>query len=130
MFKMYSGGLAALSAIILSSCTDVPQLDIEGAVTVAQIIDRIQCEAFQAAQKYPKLRHQRWVGVADPFLQVDDNAGLARTLAYIQPLAGVGTQFVFGASATRALQSQPPFQGGGDKLSSLKNLLDSYLHVI
>jgi hypothetical protein len=91
-----SGGL--LAAVVLSSCAGVPEYDIQSPVTVAHILDRIQCEAHAAAQKHKIFRDEKWVGVADLFLQVDDNAGLAPTLSYIEPLAEVGTKFTFGVS--------------------------------
>ena len=98
MFKMFSSGLLAAAAIAVSGCAGVPQLDIQSLVTVAHILDRIQCEAHRAAQKYPIFRDERWVGVADLYLQVDDSAGLSPTLAYIEPLAAAGTKFAFGIS--------------------------------
>src|SRR6267142_2890880 len=98
MFKKFSSGLLAAAAIALSGCAGIPQLDIQSPVTVANIIDRIQCEAYHAAQKHQKLRRDRWVGVADLYLQVDDSAGLSPSLTYIEPLAAAGTQWTLGVS--------------------------------
>jgi hypothetical protein len=100
MFKLFSSGLMAAAAVALSGCAGIPELDIQSPVTVANIIDRIQCEAYQAARRYPKLRSERWVGVADLYLQVDDSAGLTPALTYVQPLAAAGTQWAIGASGT------------------------------
>jgi len=98
MFKAISRGLLAVSTIILSGCANVPEYDIQSPVTVAHILDRIQCEAHAAAKDHKLFRDEKWVGVADLFLQVDDNAGLSPTLSYIEPLAATGTKFTLGVS--------------------------------
>jgi len=100
MFRFVAGGLVAASAIALSACAGVPDFDIGSPVTVANIIDRIECETYLATKSHPKLRKDRWVGVADLFLQVDDTAGLTPSLTYIQPLATAGTQWTLGVSGT------------------------------
>src|SRR5690348_10489068 len=86
-------------SVSLAGCTGIPQLDISSPVTVAQIVDRVECEAWQARRHYPRLARDKWVGEADLYLQVDDSAGLEPTLSFIQPLAAEGTKFVFGAGA-------------------------------
>jgi len=96
--RKFLGGL--LFATFLGSCAGVPQLDIPNALTVGNIVDRVECEAWLAREKYPQLADNRWVGVADLFLQVDDSAGLTPTVSFIEPLAAAGTKFAFGASAT------------------------------
>ena len=75
MFKTVTSGLAVAAAIVLSGCAGIPKLDIQSPVTVADIIDRIQCEAYKATLHNPKLRNDRWAGAADLYLTVDDNAG-------------------------------------------------------
>ncbi|WIW43923.1 hypothetical protein ML401_20645 [Bradyrhizobium sp. 62B] len=97
MSKKFADGLfAAAMAVTLSGCAVIPQLDIQSPVTVANIVDRIQCEAYRATQRYPQLKRDRWVGVADLYLQVDDSAGLSPSLAYVDP----AVQLVVGASGT------------------------------
>lgn len=98
MFKVISRGFAATVTLALSGCAGVPQLDIQSRVTVANIIDRIQCEAYNAVRKNPKLRSERWAGAADLYLTVDDSAGISPSLAYLEPLATAGTSFAFGVS--------------------------------
>jgi hypothetical protein len=100
VFKAVSGGLLAAATFILSGCAGVPELDIGSPVTVANIIDRIQCEAYTAALNNPKLRSERWVGAADLYLTVDDGAGLTPSLTFINSLAEAGTQWAIGASGT------------------------------
>ena len=92
--------LLAVIAIGLSGCTGVPELDIPSPVTVADIIDRIQCEAYQAADRNPRYRTERWAGAADLYLTVDDNAGFTPSLTYIEPLATAGTSWALGVSGT------------------------------
>lgn len=92
----YAGLLTAI--VFLGGCAGVPAYDIPSPVTVANIIDRIECEAFQATKQNPMLVTDRWVGVADLYLQVDDSAGLTPALRFIEPLARAGTTFAFGAS--------------------------------
>jgi hypothetical protein len=98
MFKFISRGLLAVSAIALSGCAGVPEFDIQSPVTVAHILDRIQCEAHAAAKDYPIFREEKWVGVADLFLQVDDNAGVTPTLSYVEPLVAAGTKWTLGVA--------------------------------
>ena len=100
MFKTFSGGLLAAAAFGLSGCTGVLALDIAGPITVADIIDRIQCEASLAVQNNPRYRKEHWGGAADLYLTVDDNAGFTPSLTYIEPLATAGTQWTLGASGT------------------------------
>lgn len=90
------GGIAA-SLLLLGGCTGVPVLDIDSPLTVSEIIDRIQCESWNASRKHKTLK--KWGGAADLYLQVDDSAGLTPTLTFIRPLAEAGTQFAFGTSA-------------------------------
>jgi starvation-inducible outer membrane lipoprotein len=42
MFKKLSGGLLAVTAIALSGCAGIPQLDIQSPVTVANPSSRIR----------------------------------------------------------------------------------------
>lgn len=100
MSKIISCGFAATMTLVLFGCAGVPQLDIPSQITVAHIVDRIQCEAYRSVLRHPKLKKEKWVGAADLFLQVDDNAGVTPTLSYIEPLATAGTQFAFGVSGT------------------------------
>jgi hypothetical protein len=93
------GVLAAFGAF-LGSCAGVPHLDIQSPVTVANIVDRIECEAWIARKNNPILATNQWTGVAELYLQVDDHAGLTPTVSFIRPLATEGTKFAFGASAT------------------------------
>lgn len=98
MFTAISRGLLAVSVTVMSGCANVPYYDIQSPVTVAHILDRIQCEAHAAALKHRIFRDEKWVGVADLFLQVDDNAGLTPTLSFIEPLVEAGTRFTFGVA--------------------------------
>ncbi|NOJ40889.1 hypothetical protein [Bradyrhizobium australiense] len=100
MSKLFPIGLLAVSAIALSACAGVPELDIRSPVTVANIIDRIQCEAYRGTLHNPRLRTGRWVGAADLYLQVDDSGGFTPSLTYVAPLAEAGTQWTIGASGT------------------------------
>jgi hypothetical protein len=100
MFKVFLSGACAAAAIVLSGCAGVPQLDIAGPVTVADIIDRIQCEAYRAVVNNPRLRTEHWAGAADLYLTVDDNAGFTPSLTFIEPLATAGTQWTIGVSGT------------------------------
>lgn len=100
MLKGISGGVLATVVILLSGCAGVPELDIQSPITVANIIDRIQCEAYRAANRNSKLRTDKWAGAADLYLQVDDSAGLTPSLTYIEPLATAGTSWAIGASGT------------------------------
>jgi len=88
------------AATILGACTSIPQLDIESPVTVANIVDRIECEAWTARERHPQLLSQKWIGQADLYLQVDDSAGLEPSLTFIKPLMEEGTKFTFGVNAT------------------------------
>lgn len=96
MLKIFAGGLCAAIGFLFSGCSNIPVLDIQSPVTVANIIDRVQCETYRAAERYPKLRRDRWVGVADLYLQVDDSAGISPSLSYVEPAA----QLVVGLSGT------------------------------
>src|SRR4051812_39917215 len=100
MFKLFMSGACAAAAIVLSGCAGVPELDIASPITVADIIDRIQCEAFTAVQRNLRYRQEHLAGAADLYLTVDDNAGLTPSLTYIEPLATAGTQWTIGASGT------------------------------
>jgi hypothetical protein len=90
--------IAMISAV--GGCGGVPPLDIPSDLTVAHIIDRIQCEVWKARHKYPRFRNRAWVAVANLTLQVDDSVGLTPKVSFIHPFATEGTNFAFGASAT------------------------------
>ena len=100
MLSRITSGLLAATVTALSGCAGVPELDIPSPVTVADIIDRIQCEAYQAADRNPRYRTERWAGAADLYLTVDDNAGFTPSLTYIEPLATAGTSWAIGVSGT------------------------------
>lgn len=100
MLRAVVSGLLAAAVIALSGCAGVPDLDIAGPITVSDIIDRIECEAYRATVHNPKFRTEHWAGAADLYLTVDDNAGFTPSLTYIEPLATAGTQWTIGASAT------------------------------
>lgn len=100
---MIRNGLRALAAALtvgVGGCAGVPAFDIAGPPTVAQIIDKIQCEVLEAAYNHPRLRTENWTAVADLFLQVDDSVGVAPTLSFINPFTTPGEKFTFGASAS------------------------------
>jgi hypothetical protein len=79
----------------LTGCVGIPQLAIPGPIAVSRIVDEVQCEVQAAADKYPRLRTERWAAAVNLTLQVDDGAGLTPTLSFIDPTAS----FTFGASA-------------------------------
>lgn len=100
-------GAGALCGLLVAGCAGVPQLDIPSRLTVAQIVDKIQCEVWQAWEKNRELAKKgrvkrpthTYLAVASLTLQVDDSAGVSPTVSFIEPLAVAGTQFTFGASA-------------------------------
>jgi hypothetical protein len=79
----------------------IPVLDTPNpGLTVANIVDRIECEIAQSVQDHPNLKRQRWAAAADLYLTVNDSAGLTPTVSFLQPLIShPGTEFSFGASA-------------------------------
>jgi hypothetical protein len=80
---------------VLTGCVGIPTLAVPGPVAVSRIVDEVQCEVQAAAEKYPRLRTERWAAAVSLTLQVDDNVGLTPTLSFIDP----STSFTFGASA-------------------------------
>jgi hypothetical protein len=98
-----------LFGAVLSGCTTTPQFDFDTknprAPTVAHIVDRVQCEILRAAKENPKLVEERYVSVANLFLQIDESAGLTPTLTWINPLAAA-TSFTLGGSANLSTTSQ------------------------
>lgn len=86
-------------AFSMSACAGPPRLDIPSPLTVAHIIDRVQCEVLEATSRFPKLRSQDWSVAVNLTLQVEDSVGVTPTVSFVQPLATAGTQFSFGASA-------------------------------
>ena len=77
------------AVLALAACAGPPDLNLPEGVTVAQIVDRVQCEVWQAAQKNPVLKRDKWVAVVDLLLQVDDSVGLTPSVAFIHPLSVV-----------------------------------------
>ena len=84
---------------VVGGCSGVPQLDVPSGLTVAHIIDKIQCEVWEARRTHKGLRDKQWTVVANLTLQVDDSVGLTPTVSFIHPFATAGTSFTFGASA-------------------------------
>ncbi|MGB9364391.1 MAG: hypothetical protein WCE79_00110 [Xanthobacteraceae bacterium] len=68
-------------------------------MTVADIIDRLQCEVA-LAKKHARFRDGNWTGAAELYLQVDDNAGLTPAVGFITPLVTEGTKFTLGVAGT------------------------------
>jgi hypothetical protein len=97
MFRRTSHVFPILLAVVLTNCGGIPVLDTPSELTVAHIVDQIQCEVSQV-RKYFRDREQWWA-VADLTLQVDDSADLAPKVSFIRPLAVEATNFTFGAGA-------------------------------
>jgi hypothetical protein len=95
--KLFCISIAVATA--LGGCSNIPPLGIEGPPTIRQIVDEIECEVAEAADKYPRLRREDWAVAVDLTLQVEETAGLTPTVSFIQPFATAGTSFAFGASA-------------------------------
>jgi hypothetical protein len=93
---MYRALFALGLSCAATGCVGIPQLAIPGPIAVSQIVDQVQCEVQAAADKYPRLKTERWAASVNLTLQVDDNVGLSPTLSFIDPTAS----FTFGASGT------------------------------
>ena len=65
---------------VVGGCSGVPQLDVPSGLTVAHIIDKIQCEVWEARRTHKGLRDKQWTVVANLTLQVDDSVGLTPTV--------------------------------------------------
>lgn len=87
----------ALTAAV-SGCAGVPVLDTTSDLTVAHIVDQIQCELARSHHKHKRLKTEQWIAVADLTLQVEDSIGAAPKVSFIHPLAAGGS-FAFGAGA-------------------------------
>jgi hypothetical protein len=96
ILALYRIAVVVLAAA-LCACSSIPPYDTPSQVTVAHIVDQIQCEVAQTARKFknPKL----WWAVADLTLQVDDSVDLNPKVSFLRPLATEGTNFTFGAGA-------------------------------
>jgi hypothetical protein len=65
--------ISIVSTILTAGCAGVPDLGIQGPPTVAQIVDKIQCELLEASKQHPRLRSENWQAVIELTLQVDDS---------------------------------------------------------
>jgi hypothetical protein len=87
---------------------DLP--DADKAVTIDQIVDRIECEVYWARHNNPALQRSPWTVSASLSLTVNDGAGLTPTVSFITPLKTAGTSYKFSASAELSRTRERIFQ--------------------
>jgi hypothetical protein len=103
--------LSAMAILSLAGCTGVPPLDLlDQAVTINQIVNRIECEVYLARQNNIALQRSPWTVSADLTLTVDDGAGLMPTVSFMTPLKTAGTSYKFSASAELNRTRERTFQ--------------------
>lgn len=92
----------------LVACTTTPNFDLRESITVARLARHIECEVYEAYQKYPRLYKEQWVAVAILSLQVDEDANLTPSLTHIHPITAV-TSFMFSEAGKLGTSSQRIF---------------------
>jgi hypothetical protein len=85
-------------ACALSGCVGPPDFDTPRPLTVQQLVHHILCEVYNSTKAKQPKGFEKWAGVANLYIQVDDNKSLTPSITYINPLAAVAS-FMFGGNA-------------------------------
>jgi hypothetical protein len=83
---------------VATGCSTLPQFNLAASLSPKNIMDRLQCEIYQAAQEHVLLRDGHWGAFATLTFTVDGAAGLSPSLSYVNALAGA-TSFVLSGGA-------------------------------
>ena len=100
--RVTPAGLGLLSIFALSGCTGVPSLEPGLRVSVANLVDRLQCEFHKAlvAQGSRVKKINEWQAGYELTLQVDEEGALSLDSSWINPITGGTFTLGLGGGAT------------------------------